>query len=63
MRLSDGRTLTVERNLPPHLSQALQEALAGLSEAYLDTTHPLQPQLVALWEVEDQIERWILSRE
>lgn len=50
-------------NLPPHLSEALREAMEGLSEAYLDVSHPLSPQLQALWDVTDQIEAWALARE
>lgn len=50
-------------NLPPHLSQALREAMEGLSDAYLDTSHPLSPQLQALWDVTDQIEEWTLGQE
>lgn len=48
-------------NLPPHLSQALTEALEGLREAYLDVNHPMIPQMQALWAVADEIERELLS--
>jgi hypothetical protein len=49
-------------NLPPHLSEALREAMEGLSDAYLDVSHPLSPQLQALWDVTDQIEAWLLAQ-
>jgi hypothetical protein len=50
-------------NLPPHLSEALRTAMEGLSEAYLDVSHPLSSQLQALWDVADQIEAWVLAQE
>lgn len=50
-------------NLPPHLSKALREAMEGLSEAFVDASHPMSPQLQALWDVTDQIERWTLAME
>jgi hypothetical protein len=50
-------------NLPPHLSAALHEAMSALNDAFLDVNHPLSPQLQAVWDVTDQIEEWILSRE
>lgn len=63
MSASDGSALAEWDNLPPHLSEALREAMEGLSEAYLDASHPLSPQLQALWDVTDQIEAWILAKE
>jgi hypothetical protein len=59
----DGSALDGWDNLPPHLSEALREAMEGLSGAYLDVMHPLSPQLQAVWDVTDQIEEWILSQE
>ena len=50
-------------NLPPHLSQSLRAAMEGLSEAFLDLSHPMSPQLQAMWDVADQIEEWLLATE
>lgn len=50
-------------NLPPHLSQSLRDAMQGLSEAFLDLSHPMSPQLQAMWDVADQIEEWLLATE
>jgi hypothetical protein len=60
---SDGLAADVWDNLPPHLSEALREALEGLREAFLDTSHPFSPALRAVWDVTDQIEEWILASE
>lgn len=62
-RPGDGPTDSVWDNLPPHLQEALREALEGLSGAYLDINHPLSPQLQAVWDVTDQIEAYALARE
>ena len=62
-RASRDREGSVWDNLPPHLSEALRSALEGLSEAFLDLSHPLSPQLQALWDVSDQIEAYVLARE
>lgn len=48
-------------NLPPHLRKALREALEGLQDAYLDMSHPLSPAMQALWDVQDQIEAYVLA--
>lgn len=60
---SDGSALDVWDNLPPHLQEALREALEGLSEAFEDVSHPLSSHLQRLWDVTDEIEAYILARE
>ena len=59
----DGSALGEWDNLPPHLSEALRDAMEGLSEAFVDVNRPLSPQLQALWDVTDQIERWTVAME
>ena len=60
-RPGDGPALDEWANLPPHLREALREALEGLRDAFLDTAHPFSPALQAVWDVTDQIEQWILA--
>jgi hypothetical protein len=50
-------------NLPPHLREALREALEGLQDAYLDLSHPMSPALQAVWDVTEEIEAYTLARE
>lgn len=50
-------------NLPPQLREALRQALEGLSEAYLDLSHPMSTALQAVWDVTDQIEAYVLAQE
>ena len=60
---ADGPALAEWDNLPPHLQEALREALEGLRDAFLDTTHPFSPALQAVWDVADQIEAYTLAQE
>ena len=58
---SDGPARDPWDNLPPHLREALREALEGLRDAFEDHVHPFSPALQAVWDVTDQIEAFLLA--